>query len=115
MTTIGYGNISPSTRGGKLFGIPYTGYMLGMIGKGYSTFFNWIGRKLKSFQKYRKGFLFSVVTAIEDWSYRDSMYYVFVTLTTVGFGDFVPEQESSQYREFYKICGGGGGGGVGLY
>ena len=46
----------------------------------------------------------AIFTAIEDWSYRDSMYYVFVTLTTVGFGDFVPGQESSQYREFYKIC-----------
>ena len=28
--------------------------------------------------------------ATEDWTYGQSLYYCFVTLTTVGFGDFVP-------------------------
>ena len=28
--------------------------------------------------------------ATEDWTYGQSIYYCFVTLTTVGFGDFVP-------------------------
>ena len=31
-------------------------------------------------------FMFS---AMEDWSFHEAIYYVFVTLTTVGFGDFV--------------------------
>ena len=28
--------------------------------------------------------------ATEDWTYGQSVYFCFVTLTTVGFGDFVP-------------------------
>ena len=26
---------------------------------------------------------------IEQWTYAESIYYCFVTLTTIGFGDFV--------------------------
>ena len=34
--------------------------------------------------------IFSVVERSNDWTYLISVYYCFVTLTTVGFGDFVP-------------------------
>lgn len=30
-----------------------------------------------------------------DWGYFNSAYFCFITLTTIGFGDFVPKQKSS--------------------
>ena len=36
-----------------------------------------------------------IFTAIEPWSYGEAVYFCFVTLTTVGFGDFVPAQEEA--------------------
>ena len=42
---------------------------------------------------------------IEDWTYGEAIYYCFVTLTTVGFGDFVPAQQSgSDSQGIYRIC-----------
>ena len=32
----------------------------------------------------------AIYDAIEEWDYRQSVYFTIVTLTTVGFGDFVP-------------------------
>lgn len=36
------------------------------------------------------GFLFQFV---EGWSYIDSFYFCFISLTTVGFGDLVPKEQ----------------------
>ncbi len=55
-------------------------------------------------------FLFIVIpsiifTAIQDWTYFESIYFCFVTLTTVGFGDFVPGLDSSdELNGFYRTC-----------
>lgn len=49
----------------------------------------------------------AIFTAIESWSFRESVYYTVVTLTTVGFGDFVPalatEGITSALTGLYKI------------
>ncbi len=29
-------------------------------------------------------------SAVEDWTYADSLYFSFISLTTIGFGDIVP-------------------------
>ncbi|OAQ29585.1 hypothetical protein K457DRAFT_19088 [Linnemannia elongata AG-77] len=42
-----------------------------------------------------------VFCAFEDWSYLNSLYFCFVTLTTVGFGDMVPAEPGS--IEFWNI------------
>ncbi|XP_037032476.1 open rectifier potassium channel protein 1-like isoform X4 [Bradysia coprophila] len=39
-------------------------------------------------------------TYFEDWPYVRSVYYSFVTLTTIGFGDFVPTFQDGQARKF---------------
>ena len=41
----------------------------------------------------------------EGWSLFDSLYYTFITLSTIGFGDFVALQESKalQVRHIYLM------------
>ncbi|CAL1300981.1 unnamed protein product [Larinioides sclopetarius] len=127
VTTIGYGHLSPSTIEGRLFcilyatiGIPLTGIVLAAIGGHYSQ------RLVKVFQKARKSrnsrltlvfsaakclipwlFVFLVVPAgffvwLEEWTFVDSFYYCFITLSTIGFGDFVAGNFEGEYVGFYK-------------
>ena len=44
-----------------------------------------------------------IFSSIEDWTYFQSVYYCFVTLTTVGFGDFVPSAPG-RYTGLYRVC-----------
>lgn len=111
---IGYGHLSPSTTPGRLFcilyamiGIPLTGILLAAIGGHYSQ------RLVRGLQRARKDrhsrialvltatkcllpwlFVFLVVPAgffmwLEEWSFVESFYYCFITLSTIGFGDYV--------------------------
>ena len=47
-----------------------------------------------------------IFSAVDGWSYSESLYYCFVTLTTVGFGDFVPGIPESRFNGLYRICAG---------
>ena len=47
--------------------------------------------------------------AIEGWTYRQATYYSFISLSTIGFGDFVAGQRTDvpmngQLRDLYKLC-----------
>ncbi|XP_053398513.1 potassium channel subfamily K member 2-like isoform X1 [Mercenaria mercenaria] len=128
VTSIGYGHISPTTTGGQVFfvfyailGIPLTALILGAVGEKMTKPYKKLEKK-QFFPKYPKTetvgkraifatlcfVLFSLIPAaifqaVEDWSYLEAWYYTIVTLTTVGFGDFVPGQNDSDLRVFYML------------
>uniref|UniRef100_A0A8C6UWF4 Potassium channel domain-containing protein n=1 Tax=Neogobius melanostomus TaxID=47308 RepID=A0A8C6UWF4_9GOBI len=132
ITTIGFGNTSPHTQGGRIFcimyallGIPLFGFLLAGVGDQLGTIFGkGIARVEKMFvvsqTKIRVistilfvlfGCLFFVAlpTAIfkhiEGWSALEALYFVVITLTTIGFGDFVAEEKTHLIQ--VSMCIGG--------
>ncbi|XP_044254469.1 open rectifier potassium channel protein 1 [Tribolium madens] len=136
VSTIGYGNLSPTTTLTRivmifygLIGIPLNGIVMVTLG-------NYFGRSFtKLYQRWKNksnendltrlglisqvilylvpGFLFFIfipaglMVLFENWDYDVAVYYAFVTLTTIGFGDYVAgvdqPHQFSDYHWFYKI------------
>ncbi|MEE6494080.1 hypothetical protein FKM82_017012 [Ascaphus truei] len=133
VTTIGYGTLAPRTAGGQifcvfyaLFGIPLNVIVLGYVGKSLSLWCGKLGKCLykRGIQKRRAKILtilFFLVTGIlvflglppivftrmEGWNYREGVYYAFITLSTIGFGDYVvgshPDRNYPPYRALVII------------
>ncbi|CAH2256233.1 potassium channel subfamily K member 16 [Pelobates cultripes] len=114
ITTIGYGNLYPSTVAGQvfcvfyaLFGIPLNVAFLNLIGKGLNAHLLALGRcaqepegsgimKIMMMAVYlTTGSLLFLVfppmifSYVEGWSYGEGFYFAFITLSTIGFGDYV--------------------------
>lgn len=114
VTTIGYGNLSPRTVAGKiviivyaLIGIPLTLIMLSHIGDKLKD----VAQKISRLNLFSKkphinkaanmliifilgiSVLFiapaSVFHKVENWNLLEAIYFCFITLSTIGFGDYI--------------------------
>ncbi|XP_068213144.1 uncharacterized protein [Palaemon carinicauda] len=132
VTTIGYGHIYPRTRYGRLFCVLYSlvGVPLTCILMAKSS--DLLSNKMlqlyttakKKHRRNHKTLLYGItwiyltvgfivfmfipsvfLVKLENWSYEDALYYTFITLSTIGFGDLVAGYNSPEwYSDFYKIA-----------
>ncbi|XP_043285975.1 open rectifier potassium channel protein 1 [Venturia canescens] len=137
VSTIGYGNLAPTTMLSRILmifygvvGIPMNGILLAQLGEFFGLVFVRAHKKYKSYKQHssqneysskrtplekRKAglamqilmylipgfvmFIFFpafVFSHFEKWTYEEAVYYAFVTLTTIGFGDFVAGQDNTK-------------------
>uniref|UniRef100_G1SRE1 Potassium channel subfamily K member n=1 Tax=Oryctolagus cuniculus TaxID=9986 RepID=G1SRE1_RABIT len=129
VTTIGYGNLSPRTRAARLFcilfalvGIPLNLVVLNRLGhlmqQGVHSCARRMGGTWQDPAKARwlagsstllSGLLLFLLlppllfSHMEGWSYEEGFYFAFITLSTVGFGDYVIGMNPSRsYPLWYK-------------
>jgi len=132
IVSTGYGYSTPKTPGGKIFcmfyamaGIPLNLVMFQSIGERLNIFVTFLLKHAKRCLRFKSVevsqtnliticmIMSSVVVAggawafsvYENWTYLDSFYYCVITLTTIGFGDYVVLQRNNalQKRPEYVI------------
>lgn len=122
----GYGKMAPNTVWGRIFcifyaifGIPITGLMLKSIGERITettaNFWKFVDSRIFN-REPRKIYLktvaciFIMVTGMilflagigksyEGWTFFEGVYFAFITLSTIGFGDFVPQHPSNSEKD----------------
>ncbi|XP_061599846.1 potassium channel subfamily K member 16-like [Cololabis saira] len=134
VTTIGYGNLCPSTVSGQVFcvfyalcGIPLNLTFLKQLGKCLTAHLGRLERGMVAAVPHRRVFVALAVSLfftsgsllllvippllfsyVEGWSFGEGFYFAFITLSTIGFGDYVvgtdPDKEYiSLYRSLTGI------------
>lgn len=108
------------------FGIPIALIFLATIGEILAGYLELIILRLKANKSIRTRLLLVITVAtigvllffffpalifnaIEPWNYAQSVYFCFVTLTTIGFGDYTPAENSeTPFRTgllgLYRVC-----------
>uniref|UniRef100_A0A2H8TTQ8 Open rectifier potassium channel protein 1 n=1 Tax=Melanaphis sacchari TaxID=742174 RepID=A0A2H8TTQ8_9HEMI len=132
LSTIGYGNLHPTSCTGRilvlvysLIGIPLNGIVLTQLGSFFES------RILRAHYSYKTQrmmgpqlslildivtylipgiivFIFipsGIISYFEDWTFDESVYFTFVTLTTIGYGDYVAGQtvNTNIWYDAYKV------------
>lgn len=137
LTTTGYGHTVPLSDGGKAFcivylvlGIPATLLLLSavvqrimvVVTRRPVAYFHrrWAmsRTKLATIHAACLTVLMALLLVIfpalvftsveEDWSFLESLYFCFISLTTIGLGDYVPgenhSQEDTSHRQVYRLA-----------
>ncbi|KAM5326056.1 potassium channel subfamily K member 16 isoform 2-T2 [Glossophaga mutica] len=122
VTTIGYGNLAPSTETGQVFcvfyalvGIPLNVIFLNHLGTGLrghlTTLERWEDqpRRFQLLQILGLALFLTLGTLVilvfppmvfshvEGWSFTEGFYFAFITLSTIGFGDYVVGTDPSKH------------------
>ncbi|XP_014357107.2 potassium channel subfamily K member 1 isoform X3 [Papilio machaon] len=135
VTTIGYGHVTPLSKPGKLFcmvyallGIPLTLVLLSALVERLllpatallRTLNAALGHLYRPFTIRLVHLMIIVTTFVvffilvpaaifaslePEWDFLDSLYYCFISLTTIGLGDYIPGDSPEQpYRPLYKVA-----------
>ncbi|XP_070577241.1 potassium channel subfamily K member 1-like isoform X1 [Ptychodera flava] len=137
VTTIGYGTVTPLSGYGKAFcmayaliGLPLTLLVIGVSVERLSVLTSRLLKflnsklshkcKILTVQLLHLGilglsvfiFFYLIPAAIfctleTDWSYFDAIYFCFISLTTIGLGDYTPAhnpEHQKEYRNVYKVA-----------
>ncbi|KAM4690040.1 potassium channel subfamily K member 1-like [Rhinophrynus dorsalis] len=133
LTTIGYGHPFPISLGGKvfcllytIFGIPFTLSVLSIVARNLLILLHdkpiqnlelhsslsrkkleWINAVVVTcfvsvFFFFLPAIVFNVIEG--NWDYIDALYFCFISLSTIGLGDYVPGEKSGQRMPvLYKL------------
>ncbi|XP_077477672.1 potassium channel, subfamily K, member 16-like isoform X2 [Stigmatopora argus] len=133
VTTIGYGNLSPSTVCGQVFcvfyalcGIPLNLAFLKQLGKCLTIHLGRLERGVVSVVPHKQSVEALAVSAffltgsllflvlppllfsyVEGWTFGEGFYFAFITLSTIGFGDYVVGTDpGKEYISLYRSLAG---------
>jgi len=97
LTTVGYGDMTPSTVPGEIgasvLSLAGVGVALGVLDQAIDSHFSkraWFGRALGASGTVVVAST-AVIARVEGWDWRTAAYYFWSTGTTLGYGDFSPQ------------------------